>query len=213
LFQANNAAGGIRGNLISSADRRFAFIPFYQRDTSSFDPNRATVWVIGVQLRNRDNVPDGVYPANTFATGTNGPFPVDVLFTNNRPPVPDLVTFLDADDFKRAAPGAFIILRDAGLDPDSPAKFAPRFGKVLRLGTRDDTQPNTYRLDPAWDIPELAGTDAVLNTGDDELDTSLTGSQTVFIIGAGRLDPTSVSSDFAGPAQDVVIVGGRFNLP
>lgn len=212
LFEDDNAAGGIRGNIISSADRRFAFIPFYQRPSAG--PGSATIWVIGVQLRNRDNVPNGVYPANTFAAATNGPFAVPVSFTNNRPPVPDLITFQSASDFTLAAPGAFIITRDTGLDPDNtPGNAAPRYGRVFRLGVRDDSQANTYRLDPAWDIPELKGADLVFNTGDDDLDTSLTGSQTVFIIGAGRLDPTSGSSDFAGPAQDVVIVGGRIPLP
>ncbi len=210
LFDNNSPLGGIRGNLISSADRRFAFIPFYQRTGAGPLVN---VWVLAVQLRNRDNVPNGIYPANTFATNTNGPFAIPVTFTNNRPPVPDLITFQSGSDFTLAAPGAFIIARDTGLDPTSPASLAPRYGRVFRLGVRDDTQPNTYRLDPAWDIPELAGTDTVFNTGDDDLDTSLSGTQTVFIIGAGRLDPTSGTTDFAGPAQDVVIVGGAITLP
>lgn len=251
LFQVNNPLGLIRGSQVNSTDRRFAWVPFYYREEGS---STATLWCIGIRLRNTETMPNGTYSVNSFARVFNGPWLVRAYITDSTDGSPDRIRFQQhepADGTSRypgaAGSGAFVILNEfldvapsapnadhqATLAMTSDAQTAPRYGRVLKLGTR--ISDSEFELDPNYDIPMLRGPDKILNTPDDIADTNFSTERevSVWIVGVGRgsrveIDPTNVDFDnenddglnqtdesknpFKGAPQDVVIVAGRISV-
>lgn len=186
LLSVNDPQGVIRGNQVNTVDRRFAWVPFYFRDQ---DSSTATIWCIGVRLRNTEEIAGGTYSVKSWARSFNGPWLVRAWITDSTDGSPDRIRFEQhdpADGSSRypgaAKPGAFIILnefldaaspdkRQATLHPTSDAQLAPRYGRVLKLGAR--LSQDEFELDPSYDIPMLRGDpysandDHILNTPDD----------------------------------------------
>jgi prepilin-type N-terminal cleavage/methylation domain-containing protein len=110
----------VRGDLISPADKRFAYIPLYARGTGD---NLALVTVVAVRVRNADEFKD----TDTIRSATNvcanlEPRPVKVTMVDGGPGVADRVTIQNADAgdlqalsqnsnaVESAAQGAYLII-------------------------------------------------------------------------------------------------------
>ncbi|HWE96927.1 MAG TPA: hypothetical protein VG269_23400 [Tepidisphaeraceae bacterium] len=210
VVAGGNFWGVSSGNLILPSDTRYAWVPFYRRDTGSAF---AQVIVIGTQIRNRstyttaDLTQLGGSPTAANLQGK----PVLVAITDGsqqNPPAPDTIKFTPvtpASDFTGfAAEGCYVIIaNDPGVlipaTPD-PTKTPSQVlhtanGYFYRLGNaRTDIGPTTWELAPGNDMQ-----------GASYKPTANPGNILAYIVGRGYSDPASTPPGLAptGPAMDI----------
>jgi type II secretory pathway pseudopilin PulG len=177
----------VRGNLISSADPRVAWVPLYRRGAGS---PTAQVFIIGVQVRN----------ASTFTaadvTGSPAnlePRDVEVSITDGTGGAVDTIVIAGSNP-AAAGDGAFVIISN---DTGSGGWMN---GRIYRLGVATGNAPNEYELLPGWDFSPDLGPNGVSGGGDDV--TSINNAA-AYIIGRGW-----DGAAYTGPTMDVAAYTG-----
>jgi type II secretory pathway pseudopilin PulG len=201
----------LSGDMIEAGDRRFAFVPFYQRE---FGSSSATVTVIAVRVRARSTYDSTDITTSAARPRVNlMPRPVKLNLTNVANGT-DTVLIEDltgvggvAGASEAVAEGSYILVSQ---DPAraTPVKPAGTYnGYVFRVGlqSRDangNLIPNRWDLAPGSDFKPLPGTDGLYGTADDWL---LGDDAVAYIVGREYDLETPAPDDFRGQAQDVAV--------
>lgn len=180
------------GDLILPGDRRYAFVPFYQRE---FGDSRATVIVVAMRVRDRstyDSTDVTALPRPNFM-----PRPVKVKVTNV-PGGTDTILVSDfgvSDAVQAVAEGSYIIVSQ---DPARDSKPAGVYnGYVFRVGLQSrnaggDPIANQWDLAPGSDYKPLPGAGGDWLISDDAV---------AYVVGR-EPDPGNPST-YRGDAQDI----------
>jgi type II secretory pathway pseudopilin PulG len=217
----------IRGGMILSSDSRYAWVPFYRRDSSW---PYAQVYMIPVAARNRSNfdmgapsvVKAGVAPAlvaNIF----------DEKDAGNAAQV-DYIEFPSGagandtnDNYTTVGPGAYVIIASAPLAPDASTVYDPtgahaRVGHIFRVGNPTETQPAGTTYPRRWEL--VPGNDYVplpVDTNEDgdladavdvtEVEARSLAGLSVFVVGRELADPSvpwnATTNARDGQGQDI----------
>jgi hypothetical protein len=199
----------VRGNYVSSANGRFAWVPLYRRGTDA-DGTKwpyAQVFMVPVQARVRSQfvstvaagptVTDLDRPANYMTKGI--PANLDARLVKVTVKLgamdagvraPGQITITAAPDFDATgavASGAYVILADAGKGT----------GRVYQLAT--EVSPGTWTMSAGADM-------------NDE-DAELSRPVDAFIVGRGYAVGEAPGGAFGGASQDVGIYVGFIQIP
>jgi type II secretory pathway pseudopilin PulG len=167
----------LKGNLISTSDRRFAWTAAYSRQTGS---PFIQVYIFVLQQRNRPLFEQQDFHVNApYFNLQPRRISIQVTPAGGSNPDPDLITITQNGRF--AAEGTFVVT--AGSNPNNA-------GRVYRLGAYRGPGGGgeRYEVDPGYDVP----------------DTALGGAYVgdAWIVGRG-FDPTNPNPVPTGPAMDV----------
>jgi hypothetical protein len=195
-----SAWNAVRGNLISSADPRYAWVPLYRRDGDSGALNQSTwssqaqIFLIPVAVRNTSTF--SVADVNGGVSANLCPRAVNVTITDG---TPDIIQFTGST--AAVAEGTFVIIADDKLVGANAGRMN---GRIYRVGNLFDAATDRWELLPGNDFVADAGADGIPGNGDDI--TGLTNAD-AFIVGRGFTDPAAPGT-FSGPAMDVAVYTG-----
>ncbi len=193
----------VRGNLILNYDRRYAWIPFYKRNTGDAF---LQVMIVVLQNRNRpayDPAVD-VFRGGTAATdaaagsaaATLEPLLTAASFTNSVDATTGapttFVKFNTAVDAAKVSEGSYLIISD----DQTPGFLGQANGYVYRIGIQGVDAQN-WKLVPGSDMASSSYQPTAAN---------------VFIVGRGYSDPKATPIVYDGPSQDVAVYSSFIRL-
>lgn len=197
----------LSGDLILAGDRRYAFVPFYQRE---HDSNNATIIVVLTRVRARSTYDST--DVNAAGRPNLMPRPVKINVTNvlngtDTIEIEDATgAFALAGGAQAVAEGSYVIVsRDPARGPDKPV--GTYNGYIFRVGLQsrepDGTlTPNTWDLAPGSDYLPLPGNNGIYNNGLG--DDWLVGNDALGYIVGRESDPDSPGA-YRGDAQDIAV--------
>lgn len=221
---STTAWNAIRGNLVLTADPRYAWVPLYRRDGSALAApstwsSVSQVFVIPVKVRNASlfTFPTTAAPlvgdAMTLTPPGSAPFNVPNLMPRAVKVVindsnPDTITFSasGADATGAVADGTYVIIAKDNIA--TPAGNVGRMnGRIYRVGTYTGTG-NTWYLMPGYDFNPDGGFDGAIDGSNDITGIGTSAPADAFIIGRGFDPSSSPISSFAGPSMDLAAYTG-----
>ena len=178
----------LQGNLVTAADPRMAWVPFYRRAGDPADPTTwspfAHVVMVPVRVRNDSEFKGGPRVVSD-TTGIPGmPVIRGSIVNGNAPGVPDVVTL----STHREVPseGAYLIIADARRrgNPDWNKRVAPELnGRIYRLGNPLAAQ-DTNGVATGWELMSGYDFDPVPVDADDDPRTPAAGNGKEFLAGS-----------------------------